>query len=409
MFAFGCHASCGIIGLRATALTSGRSSIESPGMETQGICKPGFEAVRDAFEANFAEGLEIGAAAAVTVDGEFVVDIWGGDADTGGTPWQRDTIVNVYSTTKTMAATCMLMLADRGELDFDAPVAQYWPEFAQNGKEGVLVSHVMAHTAGVPGFDPPLATIEQLYDLEAIADNLAAQAPWWEPGTASGYHAISQGNLQSEILYRITGRRMADWFRTEVAEPLDADFWISLPASEDHRVAALQPPVFTGDKLTINGVEVSADSIAVKALASCPMTATEPATREWRAAEIPAAGGFGNARSVARVHAALACGGAVDGVRLMSEASVRQALEEHTDSIDKVLMVRMRHGLGFGFQLGTIRVGPGQMFWSGWGGSFAAIDFDRRMSIAYVMNRMDTDLMGDIRRRRIAEAVQACL
>ncbi|MYG98338.1 MAG: beta-lactamase family protein [Acidimicrobiaceae bacterium] len=379
-------------------------------MEVQGICKPGFEAVRDAFEANFAEGLEIGAAAAVTVDGEFVVDIWGGDADTDGTPWQRDTIVNVYSTTKTMAAICMLMLADRGELDFDAPVAQYWPEFAQNGKESVLVSHVMAHTAGVPGFDPPLTTIEQLYDLEAVADNLAAQAPWWQPGTASGYHAISQGNLQGEILYRITGRRMADWFRTEVAEPLGADFWMSVPASEDHRVGALVPPVFSGDKLTINGQDVSADSIAVRALLSAPMTATEPATREWRAAEIPAAGGFGNARSVARIHAALACSGTLDGVRLMSEAGVRRALEEQTDGIDQVLMVRLRHGLGFGFQLGeTFTTEPGQMFWGGWGGSLAAIDLDARLSVAYVMNRMDADLMGDMRGRRIADAVRTCL
>ena len=379
-------------------------------MEIHGTCKPGFEAVRDAFEANFDEGLEVGAAAAVSLDGEFAVDIWGGDADTDGTPWQRDTIVNVYSTTKTMAAICMLMLADRGELDFDAPVAQYWPEFAQNGKEGVLVSHVMAHTAGVPGFDPPLATIEQLYDLEAVADNLAAQAPWWEPGTASGYHAISQGNLQSEILYRITGRRMADWFRTEVAEPLGADFWMSVPASEDHRVGALVPPVFSGDKLTINGQEVSADSIAVRALLSAPMTATEPATREWRAAEIPAAGGFGNARSVARIHAALACGGTLDGVRLMSEAGVRRALEEQTDGIDQVLMVRLRHGLGFGFQLGeTFTTEPGQMFWGGWGGSLAAIDLDARLSVAYVMNRMDADLMGDMRGRRIADAVRTCL
>ena len=380
------------------------------GMEIHGTCKPGFEAVRDAFEANFDDGLEVGAAAAVTLDGEFVVDIWGGDADTDGTPWQRDTIVNVYSTTKTMAATCMLMLADRGELDFAAPVARYWPEFAQNGKESVLVSHVMAHTAGVPGFDPPLTTIEQLYDLEAVADNLAAQAPWWQPGTASGYHAISQGNLQGEILYRITGRRMADWFRTEVAEPLGADFWMSVPSSEDHRVAALVPPVFSGDKLTINGQEVSADSIAVRALLSAPMTATEPATREWRAAEIPAAGGFGNARSVARIHAALACGGTLDGVRLMSEAGVRRALEEQTDGIDQVLMVRLHHGLGFGFQLGeTFTTEPGQMFWGGWGGSLAAIDLDARLSVAYVMNRMDADLMGDMRGRRIADAVRTCL
>ncbi len=380
------------------------------GMEIYGTCKPGFEAVQEAFEANFDEGLEVGAAAAVTLDGEFVVDIWGGDADTDGTPWQRDTIVNVYSTTKTMAATCMLMLADRGELDFDAPVAQYWPEFAQNGKEGVLVSHVMAHTAGVPGFDPPLTDVEQLYDLEAVAANLAAQAPWWEPGAASGYHAISQGSLQSEILHRITGRRMADWFRTEVAEPLGADFWISLPASEDHRVAALVPPVFSGDRLTINGQEVSADSIAVKAITSVPMTAAEPATREWRAAEIPAAGGFGNARGIARIHAALACGGAVNGVRLMSEATARRALEEQVDGIDQVLMVRLRHGLGFGLQLGEMfTTEPGQMFWGGWGGSLAAVDLDNRLSVAYVMNRMDADLMGDVRGRRIVDAVRTCL
>ena len=338
-----------------------------------------------------------------------MVDIWAGDADTDGTPWHRDTIVNVYSTTKTMAATCMLMLADRGELDFDAPVARYWPEFAQNGKDGVLVRHVMAHTAGVPGFDPPITT-EQLYDLDIVAANLAAQAPWWEPGTASGYHAISQGNLEGEILYRITGQHMADWFRTEVAEPLGADFWMSLPASEDHRVAALVPPVFSSEELTINGVAVSADSIAVKAILSVPMTATEPSTREWRAAEIPAAGGFGNARSIARIHAALACGGTVDGVRLMSEAGARRAQEEQTDGIDHVLMVRLRHGLGFGLHLGdSFTTEPGQMFWGGWGGSLAAVDLDARVSIAYVMNRMDADLMGDIRARNIVDAVRARL
>ena len=292
-------------------------------MEIHGTCKPGFEAVRDAFEANFAEGLEIGAAAAVTVDGEFVADVWAGDADTNGTPWQRDTIVNVYSTTKTMAATCMLMLADRGELNFDAPVAQYWPEFAQNGKDGVLVRHVMAHTAGVPGFAPPI-TVADLYDLDGVATHLAAQALWWEPSTASGYHAITQGNLEGEILYRITGRRMADWFRTEVAEPLDADFWMSLPAPEDHRVGELQPPVMTGE-LESSGVEVTADSMAVRTLLSVPQNGREPRTREWRAAEIPAAGGFGNARSIARIHSALACGGTVDGVRLLSEAGARRA------------------------------------------------------------------------------------
>ena len=376
-------------------------------MEINGICKPEFAPVRDAFEANFAEGLELGASAAVTVDGEFVVDVWAGDADADGNPWQRDTIVNVYSTTKTMAATCMLMLADRGELDFDAPVARYWPEFAQNGKDGVLVRHVMAHTAGLPGFDPPI-TVEQLYDLEAAAANLAAQAPWWEPGAGSGYHAVSQGNLEGEILYRVTGRRMAEWFRTEVAEPLGADFWMSLPASEDHRVSDLERPE-TPQTLLIAGEEIEVGELAVRALLSVHRTGDEIATREWRAAEIPASGGFGNARSVARIHAALACGGAVDGVRLLSEAGARRALEEQTDGLDRVLGVRLRHGLGFGLQIGDISLAPGQMFWGGMGGSLAVIDLDARVSVAYVMNRMAPDALGDPRGLRVIQAALATL
>jgi CubicO group peptidase (beta-lactamase class C family) len=267
-------------------------------MEIHGSCEKGFERVREAFVENFDEGLELGAAAAVTVDGEFVVDIWGGDADPNGTPWERDTIVNVYSTTKTMAATCMLALADRGELDFDAPVAQYWPEFAQHGKESVLVKHVMSHTAGLPGFVPPV-TAEQIYDVDAIAEQLAGQELWWEPGTQSGYHALTQGNLEGEILYRITGTRMAEWFQREIADPLGADFYMSLPATEDARVAELIPPeVNSTTELVINNVPISMDSIAGRTLTSAMLDATEPQQREWRAAEIPAAGGIGNARSV---------------------------------------------------------------------------------------------------------------
>ncbi len=376
-------------------------------MDIQGTCDERFAPVRDAFKQSFDEGLELGAAAAVTVDGEFVVDLWAGDADKHGRPWEQDTIVNVYSTTKTMAAICMLMLSDRGLLDFDAPVAHYWPEFAQNGKERVLVRHVMAHTAGLSGFDPPLKSVAQLYDPDGLAAHLAAQRPWWDPGSASGYHSITQGHLQGEILYRITGRRMAEWFQTEVAEPLGADFWMSLPESEDHRVATLTPPVIS-DRRTINGVQVDWDSIAVRTLVSCRLTGNEPTTREWRAAEIPAGGGIGNARSVARIHSALACGGAVDGVRLLSEPGARVALEEEIDCIDQVLMVRMHHGLGFGFQLGTVTTQPGQAFWGGWGGSLAVVDFNRRMSIAYVMNHMESDMMGDPRSGRIVDAAQRC-
>jgi CubicO group peptidase (beta-lactamase class C family) len=384
---------------------------EGGAMEIHGTCEKGFERVRDAFAENFDEGLEVGAAAAVTVDGEFVVDIWGGDADPNGTPWERDTIVNVYSTTKTMAATCMLALADRGELDFDAPVAQYWPEFAQHGKESVLVKHVMSHTAGLPGFVPPV-TAEQIYDVDAIAEQLAGQELWWEPGTQSGYHALTQGNLEGEVLYRITGTRMAEWFQREIADPLGADFYMSLPASEDARVAELIPPeVNSTTELVINNVPISMDSIAGRTLTSAMLDATEPQRREWRAAEIPAAGGIGNARSIARIHSMLACGGEVDGTRIMSEAGARRGLEVQIDNDDQVLMARLRHGIGFARELEGWTTSPNEnsMFWGGWGGSLAIVDFDARASISYVMNRMDAELTGDPRNQRIAAAAYAAL
>src|SRR5262245_48693622 len=211
-------------------------------MDIHGILDPKFAPVREAFLDNFAQGSEVGASVAVTVDGRPVVDLWAGDAVQGGAAWQRDTIVNVYSTTKTMASLCVLMLADRGALDLDAPVARYWPEFAQNGKDGVLVRHVMSHSAGLPGFEPPLASVEALYDWDGVCRNLAAQKPWWTPGEGSGYHAITQGYLQGELVRRITGRSIGTFFRDEVARPLGADFHIGLPAEHDARVGELVPP-----------------------------------------------------------------------------------------------------------------------------------------------------------------------
>lgn len=268
---------------------------------------------------------------------------WAGDADDGGRAWQRDTLVNVYSTTKTMAATCVLMLADRGEIDLSTPVADYWPEFKANGKEGVLVSHVMSHTAGLSGFDPAIAPTD-LYDWGSVCDHLAAQRPRWEPGTASGYHAVTQGFLQGELVRRISGRTIGTFFREEVAEPLGADFHIGLAASEDDRAADLVPPV--GSLADLGALDP--DSIAARTLLSCPVNGGEPRTREWRGAEIPAAGGTGNARSVARVHSALACGGEVDGVRLMAPEAVERALDEQSHRTDLVLGLPVRYGMGFG-------------------------------------------------------------
>ena len=311
-------------------------------MEAQGYCADAFAAVHEAFQANFATGEELGASACVVHDGAVVVDVWGGASAPSGEPWQQDTIVNVYSTTKTMAAVCMLMLADRGLIEFDAPVARYWPEFEQNGKAGVLVRHVMSHSAGLAGFDSRVE-IEQLYDWDDIYGRLARQAPWWEPGTASGYHAITQGYLQGEILRRVDGRSLGTFFCEEVATPLGVDFHIGLDARHDERVGEMVPPATTLDQ-----TPGDPDSVATRTFRSVALTGREPQTRAWRAAEIPAAGGIGNARAVAHVHGALAAGGALDGVRLMAPETVAIAQQQQTNGKDLVLGVWMLFGLGFG-------------------------------------------------------------
>lgn len=363
--------------------------------EIHGVCTDGFEGVRGAFAANFDAGLECGASVCVTRDGEPVVDLWAGDADQAGRPWEKDTIVNVWSTTKTMAAISMLVAVERQIIDLEAPVADYWPEFKANGKENVLVRHVLAHSAGLPGWDPPIAP-RDLADWDKAVEVLAAQATWWEPGTMSGYHALTQGFLEGEILRRATGRTIGTFFAEEIAGPLGADFHIGLPESEDSRVAELIPPpvALTGNRLT--GGDVT--DIGMRTLVSCPITGAEPNERWWRAAEIPAAGGTGNARSIGRVHAALACGGELDGVRLLSEATLDRILEEQTFGTDPVLSWPMRYGIGFGLMSESTPLSPNprSFFWGGWGGSIAVIDRDARATITYAMNKMG-ESVGDMR------------
>ncbi len=375
-------------------------------MEPEGFVRSGFEPVRDAFVRNFEQGLELGASVAVTLEGEPAVDLWAGDSDADGAPWEENTIVNVYSTTKTMAGACVLLLADRGQVDLHAPVATYWPEFAQNGKQGVLVSHVMSHSAGLSGFDPPVEKVEELYDWDLMVERLARQRPWWEPGTASGYHAITLGYLQGEIVRRVTGQSIGAFFREEFAEPLGADFHIGLDPSAESRRGRLVPPAAPPAD-----TETDPDSIGARTMQSCVLDATDSHSAEWARAEIPAAGGTGNARSVARVHSALACGGAVDGVRILSPEGVERALEVQTDGKDLVLGIPIRFGMGFGLTMAGVAISPNEraFFWGGWGGSLAIIDLDARASVAYVMNRMEANLMGDVRGGTIAKAVYQSL
>jgi CubicO group peptidase (beta-lactamase class C family) len=354
-----------------------------------------FPGVRAAFEENLASGEDVGASFSVTVDGETVVDLWGGFADEGGTrPWREDTIVGVYSTTKTMTALTALLVADRGELDFAAPVARYWPEFAAAGKQDVTVAHLMSHSSGLSGWREPI-TEHDLYDWQKATALLAAQEPFWKPGTASGYHGLTQGYLVGEVVRRITGQSLGTVFHDEIAAPLGADFHIGLAASEDPRVADLIPPAAPppmGDtELRVNMADNPRLEVAVTR------------SRQWRGAEIPAVGGIGNARAVASIHAILANGGTVGGRRFMSEAGCRRALEQQVEGVDLILGVPIRFGLGFALNSGFMP-NPNTLYWGGYGGSLAIIDLDARTTIAYAMNKMSGTTTGDLRAFGLAMA-----
>jgi CubicO group peptidase (beta-lactamase class C family) len=367
----------------------------------QGTADPRFAAVRAAFEANLASGADVGAAVCVTQDGETLVDLWGGYADPGKTrAWERDTLVNVYSTTKTMTALCALILADRGELDFEAPVARYWPEFAAAGKDAITVGQLMAHSAGMSAWREPI-TKEDFYDWEKATSLLAAQAPLWEPGTQPGYHAVTQGYLVGEVVRRITGQTLGTFFRQEVAEPLGADFHIGLPASEDDRVAELIPPP-PGQAA---GDGAGQSEIQALTFNNPGIDVAETRTRAWRGAEIPAAGGTGNARSVAEIHVILANGGVARGKRFLSEAGCRKALELQIEGTDLVMGGPARFGLGFGLAGGVVPLpNPNTIFWGGYGGSLVLIDMDARTTIAFAMNKMAGTTTGDMRALGLAMA-----
>jgi CubicO group peptidase (beta-lactamase class C family) len=355
--------------------------------EIHGICPDRFSAVREALAASL-DADDVGASVAVHVDGEPVVDIWGGYTDASATiGWERDTIVNVWSTTKTMTALCALILADRGQLDLDAPVARYWPEFAAAGKQDVRVRHLLSHTAGLPTWDEPM-TVEDLYDWDLATGRLAAQAPRWAPGTAAGSHAITQGFLVGEVIARVTGQSPGAFFAAEVAGPLGADFHIGTAAEHDHRIAPVIPPPEPAD----DPADDPGAGSARREPGNPPVPAATANTTAWRRAEIPAAGGHGNARSVGAVQSVLACGGAVGDVRLLSPAGCERALEEQYNGPDLILGMPMRWGMGYSLNTGWLP-GPRTCFWGGWGGSLALVDLDARMTVSYVMTRMlDADI-----------------
>ncbi|UOE42815.1 serine hydrolase domain-containing protein [Agromyces larvae] len=379
----------------------------SPAPEPAGTCAPEFAALRDEFAHRLANGDELGASVAVFVGDDLVVDLWGGFADANRTrPWQRDTLTNVWSISKTVSALAALVLIDRGQLDPDRPVAQYWPEFAAAGKEGVLVKHVLMHTSGVSGWAQPTEPAD-LYDQPAAAARLAAQPSWWPAGAMSGYHLLDYGHLVGELVRRVDGRALGDFVREELAEPLGADFWLGLPESEHHRVSDVVPPAGTLDLGAL-----PPDSPAFRTFTGPILSAELTWTPEWRSAGIGGAGGQGNARSVARLNSVLAGRGEAGGRRIVAPETVERVFAEHTDGIDLVLGIPLRFALGWAVSnpVSTPAIPEGRVaFWGGWGGSIVIADADRGVTFAYVMNRMSPGIIGSERSDAYTRAVYAAL
>jgi CubicO group peptidase (beta-lactamase class C family) len=365
-----------------------------------GICDSRFAPVREAFAENFESGEEVGAAMAVTVDGEYVVDLWGGHADRERTqPWEENTIVNVWSCTKAMTALCAHMLVDRGELDVSEPIASYWPEFAANGKEGILVRHALSHQAGLAVFEGVAGRIDTI-DWEWTVNNLANATPAWPAGTQLAYHALTFGTLVGEVVRRITGRTLGTFFREEVAEPLGADFQIGLPGSEHGRVA----PIMWPDDW--DGPDIGFIN-----------------TPEARSAEIPAGNGHGNARSLVRVMAALANGGELDGVRLLKRETLEAAITEQVYEMDGTIGHPYRRALGYILMSPELAEGMGlpSAFYKdsgptprifghdGMGGAQAFCDLDRKVAWSYTMNSMTGSEGGNARVARLMKALMPCI
>ena len=377
--------------------------------DLQGDCDPRFGAVRDAFAANWTEHGEVGASLCVMVGGETVVDLWGGHANADRSqPWRRDTIANVYSSTKGVAAVAAAMLVDRGQLDVERPVTDYWPEFnrdGQPGKSDILVRHLLTHEAGLAGVDADLPDGAVL-DWDTMIDALERQAPLWTPGESMGYHAITYGWLVGEIIRQVDGRTCGQFVRDEIAEPLGVDFYIGLPESEDARTADLIPAPGAGP------IGVSTDgSLAAKALGlAAPRLAGSVNSREWRAAELAAANGHGNGRSLAAIYSALAQGG---GGLCGADAVDICAATEHAHRDDLVLGFAVRRSLGFILSTagGRYEWGPNPRTFghSGAGGSLGFADPDAQIGFGYVMNQMSAGLGADPRWKPMIDAVYASL
>ncbi|KAG8630690.1 hypothetical protein KVT40_002309 [Elsinoe batatas] len=366
----------------------------------QGHCDPRFLAIKDAFTKNLEANLDLGASFVVNMNGENVIDLWGGHMDAARTkPWTKDTITTIWSTTKTITSLAALLLIDRGLIAPLDPVAKYWPEFAQRGKQNVLISHLLSHQSGLSGWEAHVF-FEDILDVPRSTKLLERQAPWWEPGTGSGYHAVTYGHLIGEVVRRVTSKTLGQFITDELATPLGADFRLGCPDSEVQRMAGAVPaPPSTNYEGTGAG-HLTPNSIAVKTYTGPPLDASIALTEEWRKSEVGSANGISNARGVAKLLSVIANNGVVDGERYLKQETIDLIFKEQSYTLDHVAATKIRFGLGFALAAennptGILPQDHKLAYWGGWGGSLGIIDMDHNMSIGYVMNRMELGKFGN--------------
>jgi CubicO group peptidase (beta-lactamase class C family) len=385
------------------------TQLQSPIDMVAGHVAAGFEPVREQFTANFQRDdqcREVGAALSVFQGERCVVDLWGGHADAARAhPWRKDTLLNVYSTTKGIVATCIALLVDRGVLRYDDTVASVWPEFAQNGKEQVTVAQVLSHQAGLPAFEEP-TKVADLYDWHARCAALARQKTRWIPGEKTAYHPITYGYLAGEIVRRASGRSVGEFLQQELALPLEADVFIGLEPALDRRVAQTLAPKNMIDPSALPPIEETRLSVTNPLLH--PLAAN---TAEWRRAELPALNGHASAAGIAGIYAMLANGGVFQHRRLLSPATIARMTQVLSDRMDLTLGMPANWAAGVVLNGTTTFFGPNPRAYghSGWGGSFGCADPDRQLAIGYVCNQMGPDLVGDVRARELCATIYSCL
>ncbi|CAB4694026.1 MAG: serine hydrolase [Actinobacteria bacterium] len=363
---------------------------------TDGECTTAFEPLRDLLARHLDDGTDLGAAVAVVHRGDLVADLWGGQARPG-VAWERDTIVQVWSVTKTLAALVVLALADRGDLELDAPAARYWPAFAAHGKGEVTVAQLLGHTSGVPGWSRPVS-VEDLLDLELSEGWLAEESPWYEPGTSSAYQILNHGHLLDAVVRGATGRPLADVLR-ELLASTGSEFFLGVPVDALGRCADLVPP----DSTSVDIATMPPDHFLLRTIANPFLTMPVVNGETWRRGEVGAAGGHGNARGIALAHSRL--------LATLGPATIDAMLTVQASGPDLVLGVPITFGTGFALPGASSPAVPeGRVcWWTGYGGAIVVNDLDREVTVAYTPNRLVDHMVASPRTDAYLATAFACV